>query len=335
MDLVGGNSEFLDAPQIVGRSLCFINVISRIPRIAKCNSSVLILGETGTGKEVCARKIHQLSDRATKPFLPVNCGAIPVELAENELFGHRRGAFTGAGNRKPGLIEEAEGGTIFLDEVDSLPPLVQVKLLRFLQDRTYRPLGSTKEQTARVRIIAAMNSDPKEVVQAGKLRQDLFYRLNVIELNLPPLRERKGDIPLLARHFLKMYAAEQQVPVSDFSARAMQKLLQYEWPGNVRELQHVIERTVAISDNRLIQYKDISLPETEPGEETLPFQVAKDRLVEVFEKTYIEKLLLTYQGNISQAARVAQKHRRAFWGLIQKHGIEVERFRSDESCSPL
>lgn len=319
--------DFPELIQIVGTSRCFIDVVSKVPKVAKCNSTVLILGETGTGKEVFARKIHEISERAGNSFVPVNCGAIPLELAENELFGHRRGAFTGAAHFKMGLIEEAEGGTLFLDEIDSLPPLVQVKLLRFLQEKTFRPLGATREQSACVRVITAMNAEPKQAVQAGKLRQDLYYRLNVIVLKLPPLRERKEDIPLLARHFLRKYTADSRVHIPAFSNRAMQKLLHYDWPGNVRELEHVVERAVAISDRKLIHYQDLSISEASEEEELLPFHAAKEQLIEIFERTYIEKLLLIYGGNISQAARAAQKHRRAFWGLIKKHRIEVDQFR--------
>jgi two-component system response regulator GlrR len=186
--------------------------------VAQTDAKVLISGETGTGKEICARTIHYLSPRARKPFVPVNCGAIPMDLVENELFGHVRGAFTGASTTRPGLIHEAEGGTLFLDEVDSLPPIAQVKLLRFLQEGQYRPLGSTTTLGADVRVIAASNADLEAALQSGKLRQDLYYRLNTIALTLPPLRERLEDITILARHFLAKYATEFKRPSKDFSA---------------------------------------------------------------------------------------------------------------------
>ena len=320
-------SGLFESKDLVGRSAVFVSVMSKIPKVANCDSGVLILGETGTGKEVFARKIHSLSARAMKPFVPVNCGAIPVELAENELFGHKQGAYTGAAVSRPGLIHEAEGGTLFLDEIDSLPALAQVKLLRFLQEKTYRPLGSTKEIRADARIIAATNTNPEEAVKTSRLRQDLYYRLNVISLQLPPLRQRREDIPLLARYFLKKYSAHMQRGEQDFSNGAVQKLIFYEWPGNVRELEHVIERTFVLCEERIIRRQDIYLPEVHSVQCEEPFNEAKRRFVEQFERAYLEKLLSFHGGNISRAAQAAQKHRRALFELIRKHGIDVERFR--------
>jgi len=312
---------------LVGESPAFLNAISKIPVLAKCNASVLISGETGTGKELCARAIHYLSPWANKPFIPVNCGAIPSELVENELFGHERGAFTGAKSAQVGLIQEADGGTLFLDEIDCLPLLSQVKILRFLQEKEYRSLGSTKTCRADVRVIAATNSDAEEAVKAGKLRRDLYYRLNVIPLLLPPLRERREDIPLLARHFLAKYAAEFDKQVMDFSSEAIQSLVSYEWPGNVRELEHVVVRAVVLSAQTLIRGVDIALPPHASA--TLPesFQGAKNRVIAEFEKSYIERALLMSHGNISKAARAAQKSRRAFWELIRKHRIDVNNLK--------
>src|SRR5438270_3307488 len=251
--------ERLGSKFLVGESPAFLEEVNKIPLLARCNASVLISGETGTGKEVCARAIHYLSPWASKPFIPVNCGAIPAELVENELFGHERGAFTGAKSSQVWLIQEAEGGTLFLDEIDCLPLLSQVKFLRFLQEKEYRSLGSTKTCRADVRVIAATNSDAEEAVKAGKLRRDLYYRLNVIPLVLPPLRERREDIPSLARHFLAKYAAEFDKQVTDFSSEAIQSLVSYEWPGNVRELEHVVVRAVVLSTQTLIRGVDIAL----------------------------------------------------------------------------
>ena len=214
---------------------------------------MLVLGETGTGKEVVGRAIHYLSPRAGKPFVPVNCGAIPVELVENELFGHERGAFTGATGSRDGLIQEAEQGTLFLDEVNALPLMAQVKLLRFLQSKEYRALGSTKSMQGDVRIIAASNADLEAEVAAGTMRRDLYYRLNVVPIVLPPLRTRSTDIILLARHFLAQYAAKLNSPAVAFSPEAERKLLLYSWPGNVRELEHVIERVVVFCTGKIIQ----------------------------------------------------------------------------------
>jgi len=323
--------EELGMRQLVGESEAFLTEIEKLPLVAKCDASILITGDTGTGKELCARAIHYLSPRASQSFLPVNCGAIPAELIENELFGHASGAFTGAKTTQRGLIDEANGGTLFLDEVDCLPLMAQVKLLRFLQEREYRPLGATKTCKADLRIIAATNVDCETAVREGKLRQDLYYRLNVIQLKLPALRERRDDIPLLAHHFLNKYAIEFNKQVSGFSPGAIQKLIVYEWPGNVRELEHVIMRAVVLCTKPTICSADIAIP----GAELLPppksFQEAKNRMVEQFEKTYIKGLLLSNHCNISKSAKAAQKNRRAFWELIRKHHISVQTLKSRAS----
>ncbi len=302
--------EKLGLRQLIGESPAFLAEIRKIPVMARCDVSVLISGETGTGKEVCARAIHYLGPRAHNPFVPVNCGATPAELVENELFGHERGAFTDASTSQCGLIHEAEGGTLFLDEVDSLPALAQVKLLRFLQEKEYRRLGSTKTYQANVRIIVATNSDLEETVRTGKLRRDLYYRLNVLLLPLPPLRERREDIPLLARHFLAKYAAKFSKQVMDFSADAMPALMLYDWPGNVRELEHIVERAVVLSEQAVIHKADIVLPHIETPACQDSFQEAKAKVVAQFEKTYIQDLLRAHQGNITKAAQAAQKNRR-------------------------
>jgi two-component system response regulator GlrR len=319
--------ETLGLKQLVGQSVPFINATRKIPLLARCDVSILLCGETGTGKELCARAIHYLSPRSRKPFIPVNCGAIPVELVENELFGHERGAFTGATYPKTGLVEEAEGGTLFLDEIDCLPLSAQAKLLRFLQEKEYRALGSKKMIKADVRVFAATNIDFHEAVKSGKLRQDLYYRLNVISLEIPPLRERQEDVPLLAKHFLKKYSYEFNKPVTDFSSEAMQLLLLYEWPGNVRELEHTIERAVVFSDNEVIEETEIMLPSRRTNIDQ-SFHEAKARVIAAFEKTYIERLLLIHHGNISKAARAAHKNRRAFWELLRKHKVDAQYFKS-------
>ena len=314
----------LISKSMVGQNSAFLQEIHKIPRIAKCASCVLISGETGTGKGVCARLIHRLGDRADKPLVAINCGAIPSELAENELFGHKNGAFTGARAVKKGLIAAAEGGSLFLDEIDSLPHSAQVKLLRFLQEKTYRPLGSTKECRADVRIIATSSLGPEEVLATGRLRPDLYYRINVLQLRLPPLRKRREDIPLLAAHFLRAHFHESEKRVKGFSSRAVQKLLFYDWPGNVRQLGHVIERAVAHLQKETIDACDIGLPEVAPFE---PLKDAKERFVVDLERRYIQQMLSLAQGNISEAARAANKHRRAFWQLIRKHSIDAHHYR--------
>jgi transcriptional regulator with PAS, ATPase and Fis domain len=318
--------EKIGLEQLIGESSMFLNEIKKIPLAAVCDESVLIWGETGTGKELCARAVHYLSGRAEKPFVPVNCGAIPLELVENELFGHARGAFTGAFSSQTGLLREAEGGTLFLDEIDWLPHLAQVKLLRFLQEKEYRPLGSTKSCSADVRVIAASNMDFEDAVVAGKLRQDLYYRLNVLTMMLPPLRARREDIRLLARHFLRKYLLEFQTPAKEISDSAMQLLTLHDWPGNVRELEHVIKRAVILSERQSIECEDLNLTRREaPQPET--FQQAKASVVNQFERSYIQNLLQTYHGNITRAADAAHKNRRAFWQLIRKHNINARNFK--------
>ncbi|HLL70132.1 MAG TPA: sigma-54 dependent transcriptional regulator [Pyrinomonadaceae bacterium] len=325
--------ERLGLQRLVGESVKFLAEIKKIPLAARSDGRVLISGETGTGKELCARAIHYLSPRAARPFVPVNCGAIPVELVENEMFGHERGAFTGAANARPGLIEEAEGGTLFLDEIDCLPLLAQTKLLRFLQEKEYRRLGSSKTLRADVRVITASNIDLEEAVKRGKLRQDLYYRLNVIPVRLPPLRERREDIPLLAQHFVAQYAAEFDKRLATLSPESIRKLVSYDWPGNVRELEHTIERAVLLSDETQIGVGEIVLPgdvaAASPDEDS--FRQAKAKAVAQFERSYIQQLLLSHRGNISRAAQAARKNRRAFWQLIRKHRIDVEDFKPASS----
>jgi two-component system, NtrC family, response regulator GlrR len=317
--------------QLVGESETFLTEIEKLPLVAKCDASVLITGDTGTGKELCARAIHYLSPRASQSFLPVNCGAIPAELIENELFGHVPGAFTSAKTAQRGLIDEANGGTLFLDEVDCLPLMAQVKLLRFLQEKEYRPLGATRTSRADLRIIAASNLNCERAVREGKLRQDLYYRLNVIQLKLPSLRDRRDDIPLLAHHFLNKYALEFNKQVSGFSPDGIRKLILYHWPGNVRELEHVIMRAIVLSTRPIICASDITISESDDLPVPESFQEAKNRMVEQFEKTYIKGLLLSNDCNISRSAKAAQKNRRAFWELIRKHHISVQTLKSKAS----
>jgi DNA-binding NtrC family response regulator len=319
--------EKLGLKQLIGESLPFLDEIKKIPTVAKCDANVLILGETGTGKDLCARAIHYLSPRAAKPYVPFTCGAVPTELMENELFGHVQGAFTGASTAQSGLIGTADSGTLFLDDIDCLPPVSQAKLLRFLQEKEYRQLGSAKLCQADVRVIAATNTDLESAVDEGKFRQDLYYRLNIIPLMLPALRDRAEDIPLLARHFLSKYANDHEKHLTGFESDAMKTLMLYDWPGNVRELEHVVERAVLFSEHSLIRQIDICLPRKKAATCNMSFKDAKAEVVNKFEKSYIEKLLFSYQGNITRAAQAAQKNRRAFWQLIRKHKIDVQSFK--------
>jgi DNA-binding NtrC family response regulator len=316
--------EKLGLRQLIGESPLLIAQIQRIPELARCNATVLISGETGTGKELCARAVHYLSSRSALPFVALNSGAIPVELAENELFGHESGAFTGANSAQQGAIREADGGSLFLDEIDSLPCALQVKLLRFLQDKEFRPLGARKACRADVRIIAASNTNLEAEVKAGRFRQDLFYRLNVLRLDLPSLRKRLEDIPLLARYFLAVYAAEFDKPVRDIAQSALDKLAGHDWPGNVRELENVIERAVALCRGLVLLPGDIDVPVSENAPVGASFRQLKAKIIADFERDYLANLLGRCDGNIAQAARAAQKNRRAFFQLMRKHHIRVQ-----------
>ena len=313
--------------KLIGDSPSFAAAKTQAVKVAQYEVSVLILGETGTGKELFARAIHYLSARADRPFIPVNCGAIPLDLIENELFGHEAGAFTGASSTKRGLIQEANGGTLFLDEVDSLPLLAQVKLLRFLQDQEYRPVGSTKICHADLRVIAATNASITSAITEGKFRQDLYYRLNTIPLELPRLYERPEDIPLLATFFMKQFVKEFKKTITGFSASAYDMLLHYDWPGNVRELEHIIARAVVLSQSSTIETRDLLMSVNLAPSMNSTFSEAKAVAVTQFERAYLHQLLTTYQGNISRAATAAQKDRRVLRDLLHKHNIEASRFR--------
>jgi two-component system response regulator GlrR len=309
--------------QLVGEDPTFLAVKRKLPLLARSEAPVLLTGETGTGKEVCARAIHYLSRRAGKPFLPVNCGAIPVELFERELFGHAKGAFTSAGAAQPGLIAEAEGGTLFLDEIETLTPDAQVKLLRFLQDHTYQALGSPKPRQADLRIVAATNQELTHKVRDRAFREDLFYRLAVLTLTLPPLRERREDIPLLAVQMLARYVDQHGGEPRQWSPRAMEALCQYAWPGNIRELANVVQQVAALTDAPTIELEDLPFQPTPPAQAAggTSFQQAKSQVLAQFEQAYCMALLREHQGNVTQAARAAQIERRTFGRLIKKYGI--------------
>lgn len=314
----------LGLKQLIGESQVLLAEIKKIPLVARCDVAVLIQGETGTGKEMFARAIHFLSARSAKPFSPLNCGAVPVDLVENELFGHEPGAFTGANGPATGLLRQIDGGSLFLDEVDCLPMLAQVKLLRFLQEKEFRPLGAQKSYHVDVRVIAASNSNLEDAVKQGRFRSDLYFRLNVIGLQLPPLRQRKDDIPLLAQHFVGKYAADFDARARHLSAAAVQKLMLYDWPGNVRELENVVARSVALSCQPLLGPDDIELAVQSAPDSDESFQSLKARMIAQFECGYIQALLRTHDGNITKAARAAGKHRRAFWEIMRKYRITVQ-----------
>jgi two-component system response regulator PilR (NtrC family) len=318
---------------IIGTSREMLQIFELIRRIKDLKTNVLILGESGTGKELVARSIHYNSDRKDKPFVAINCGAIPEALLESELFGHKKGAFTGAIINKDGLLKIADKGTVFFDEIAELPLHLQVKLLRFLQDRTFTPVGSTETETVNVRVIAASNRDLETEVIEGRFREDLFYRLNVVQINLPPLRARKEDIPLLANYFLEKYSKELNKNIKRISNEAMEYLMKYPFPGNVRELENAIERAIALETT------DTILPENLPRNITGYQQKVGNGMPKLpdegldLEKTLndIEKnLLLQAIGRsrrIDDAAKLLNLSQRALRYKLQKYGIDLKKLK--------
>jgi DNA-binding NtrC family response regulator len=315
---------------MIGHSPAFLQAESLIRKIACYDTAVLIEGETGTGKELAARSIHYLSMRRGMPFVPVNCGAIPDTLLENELFGHRKGAFTGASEARPGLITQAEGGTLFLDEVDALSSKAQVTLLRFMQDREYRPLGCAHSISGDVRIVAASNADLAGLTKSGEFRADLLFRLRILSVELPPLRMRHGDVELLARHFLTSFSQKYAQAVRPLHPDTLAWMNRYDWPGNVRELEHLIHREFLLGEEPAIT---LGGEQRKPGRHSGPdrrclnieagFRLAKEQAVADFEKRFLEQLLALTGGCVTRAAEMAGKERRALGKLIKKHGLGV------------
>jgi DNA-binding NtrC family response regulator len=334
-------STDLVALGMVGRSPCFLAALAKACRIATRDVPLLLSGETGTGKEVFARAVHYGGHRAGFPMIAVNCGAIPEHLFENELFGHAKGAFTDARESFAGLIQQANRGTLFLDEIEAMPLGGQVKLLRFLEDHSYRPLGSSAGQSADVRIIAATNESLKERVNQRTFREDLYYRLNVVTIDLPPLRFRVEDIEPLANHFLRRAISIYRGPERTLSSDAVDTLRGYHWPGNIRELRNVVEAAYLLAETNLLTSSDLSIDggrqrETLDQEEapdsggaTSPgsagvlerMKAAKAKVVREFESVYLKRALAAANGNITQAARIAGKDRRALFALLKKHSI--------------
>jgi two-component system, NtrC family, response regulator GlrR len=324
--------------RLVGRSPALLRTIEQLPAMAQSEAPVLILGETGTGKELVARALHYLSSRASFPFVPVNCGALSETLFEDELFGHARGAFTGAHARRNGLIAHAEGGTLLLDEVDTLPPKAQIDLLRVLQEKTFRLVGSSNEQQANVRIIASTNAPIEQLLKSGSFRPDLYYRLCVFSIALLPLRDRKEDILDLADHFLQKHkAACSATPKLTSAARA--GMMVCDWPGNIRELENAIVRGMHLAKADLIGIEDLGLTAPEPlrsrpelcPAEHLSFGAMKQAVIERFERDYLTRLISEHDGNVSRAARKAGKDRRELGKLLKKHRIEPKLFRMPNS----
>jgi DNA-binding NtrC family response regulator len=313
---------------MVGQSEAFLRAIEKVTPLAHAKAPVLISGETGTGKELFARALHYEGPRHGKPFIPVNCGALPDHLFESELFGHIKGAFTDASSAEKGLIAEAEGGTLFLDEIDTLSQPGQIKLLRFLQDGEYRAIGSSRSAFGDVRVVAATNADLMERVKAKAFREDLYYRLNSLSLQVPPLRERLDDIVHLVDYFLNRYAVEHSQTTREISRTALRRLMNYSWPGNIRELEGVITRALVFNPAETLQADDIQLSTSDCGEGTIRFlRAAKSDTINNFERSYLAQLLTEHQGNITHAAKAAGKERRSFQRLLRKHNLDRQLFR--------
>lgn len=308
---------------IVTRSPLMLRLLEQAGMVAQSDVSVLINGQSGTGKEIVAQAIHNASPRHDKPFVAINCGALPEQLLESELFGHARGAFTGAVSNREGLFQAAEGGTLFLDEIGDMPVALQVKLLRVLQERKVRPLGSNRDIEINVRIISATHRDLPKAMARGEFREDLFYRLNVVSLKIPPLSERTEDIPLLANHLLRQSADRHKPFVRAFSSDAMKRLMAAKWPGNVRQLVNVIEQCVALTSSPVIG--DALVEQALEGENTaLPtFVEARNQ----FELNYLRKLLQITKGNVTHAARMAGRNRTEFYKLLSRHELDANDFK--------
>ena len=311
---------------IITRSPLMESVLSRAKLVAGSDASVFISGESGTGKELLAQAIHKASPRAGKPFVAINCGAIPENLLESELFGHRKGAFTGASKDHDGLFLAADGGTLFLDEIGDMPPALQVKLLRVLQERQVRPVGSTSAVPVDVRVISATHRDLVQAMAEGDFREDLYYRLNVVSLELPPLSERREDIPVLANHFLKQLSGKYDKNLTGFAADALERLVTAPWPGNVRQLYNLVEHAVILSTTPIVADTLVQQALREESSELPTFADARRD----FEREYLVKLLQITEGNVSQAARLAKRNRTEFYKLLNRHNLNPSLFKQVE-----
>ncbi len=331
--------ERSDFPTLVGSSAAMRSLQNQIQKVAGTSATVLITGESGTGKELVARALHNHSQRKEQQFIPIDCSTIPETIIESELFGHTRGAFTGAVRDKKGMVEEANHGTLFLDEIGDLNPAMQVKLLRLLQEGEYKVIGSNTIRKTDIRFIAATNQNLAEKIKTGEFREDLFYRLNVINIRLPALRERKDDIPLLVSHFLEKYNRQHDKNVKRISNSGLEHLAGREWPGNVRELENVIERGVIMASDETLSAEDILVPgnahagaahqPAEPSEDlfAMPFKEAKDKLIEQFQAEYISKVLTRNEGNVSQAARESGLKRQYLHRLMRETRLDSKTFK--------
>jgi len=311
---------------IVTRSTLMEDVLAKAQRVAAGDASVLIQGESGSGKELLARAIHRASPRANQPFVAINCGAIPETLLESELFGHQKGSFTGAIADQRGLFVAADKGTLFLDEIGDMPLALQVKLLRVLETREVRPIGATRSTPFDVRIISATHRDLAKEKENGNFREDLYYRLNVVSLRLPCLDERPEDVPLLAEHFLKRLAPRYNRENAAFSPEALELLVKAKWPGNVRQLYNVVEQSVALCPTEIIPQTFVEQAIQVEMHEMTSFEDARKR----FERDYLTRILKLTKGSVTQAAKLARRNRTEFYKLLQRHGIEAALFKADQ-----
>jgi two-component system response regulator GlrR len=324
--LKGLLEERYDFVNIVARSEKMKRVLEMVSQIAKTESTVYIHGESGTGKELIAKAIHLASERKNRPFIAINCAALPETLMESELFGHEKGSFTGAVRSTKGLFTQAHAGTLFLDEIGDMPLSIQAKLLRALQERQFYPIGSEKPVEVDVRVVVATQKDLETHVKQGLFREDLFYRIHVIPIQLPPLRERKEDIPPLVEHFVKKFSQQMKKEVKGLMPQSMQRLMLYEWPGNVRELENTVEYAVAmtqqnmITEDFILQTKGVGVVSGEP---LMPLKEARD----AYEKGYLIHLLEICEGNVTKAAKLAGKYRADFYDLLRKHNLKSEDFK--------
>jgi DNA-binding NtrC family response regulator len=327
----GGRRRPRKSDVIIGSGPWIKELFDRITMVAPTDVTVAIVGESGTGKELVARTIHDQSARRAGPFVVVNCAAIPEGLLEDELFGHKKGAFTDARFERQGLLAGADGGTLFLDEIGELPLAVQAKLLRVVQTREFRRIGDDRDTRVDVRIVTATHRDLERLVADGRFREDLYYRIQVVTLRLPPLRERKHDIPLLAHHFLMQHRLKLGKHVDGFTPAAMVRLVGHDFPGNIRELDNMIQHAVVMAQGPMVQPEDVPVPadrDAGGGIDTArPFRVLKTDLVDRFEREYLGALLHAHGGNLAAAARVAGMDRKNLWQLLRKHAIDPTRFR--------
>ncbi|WP_124951731.1 sigma 54-interacting transcriptional regulator [Sulfuriferula thiophila] len=308
---------------IITQSAAMEDLLTKAKLVAEGDASVLIHGESGTGKELLAHAIHDASKRSHRPFVAVNCAAIPEQLLESELFGHVKGAFTGAVRDHKGLFQEAEGGTLFLDEIGDMPLLLQVKLLRVLQERQVRPVGSGQTIPVNVRIISATHRDLKAEVEAGNFREDLYYRLHVVALLIPPLSQRREDIPLLTNYFIGLLSIKYNKPINGVAPEAMELLVGASWPGNVRQLMNVVEQCVVLSTTPLISSALVYEAMHKDEEQLVSFEDARKQ----FERDYLVRVLKMTAGNMTQAARLAKRNRTEFYKLLQRHNLDASVFK--------